>query len=135
MELLTPSTAKVLAQYHHPVWGKYAAITRNSYGKGEVTYIGFMPTASLAEKILEEAAKRAGLWGPQQTIHFPTVMRSGILANGHAVHYVLNYTADSVNAVYPFPAGKDFLSGGDMAQNGTISLQPWGVAVIEETAR
>jgi len=33
MELLTPTTATVVARYHHPVWGKYAAIVRNSYGK------------------------------------------------------------------------------------------------------
>ncbi|XP_073133471.1 uncharacterized protein [Henckelia pumila] len=29
MELITPTTAKVLAYYDHPVWGKYAAITQN----------------------------------------------------------------------------------------------------------
>ena len=42
MELLTPTTATIVARYHHPVWGKYAAIVRNNYGKGEVTYVGFM---------------------------------------------------------------------------------------------
>ena len=51
MELLTPTTATVVARYHHPVWGKYAAITRNIYGKGEVTYLGFMPSDALTEKI------------------------------------------------------------------------------------
>jgi beta-galactosidase len=34
MELITPTTAAVLAWYEHPVWGKYVAITQNSYGKG-----------------------------------------------------------------------------------------------------
>jgi beta-galactosidase len=53
MELLTPTTATTLAQYHHPVWGKFAAITRNTYGKGEITYTGFMPSDALAEKIME----------------------------------------------------------------------------------
>ena len=33
-ELLVPETAKVLAYYDHPYWGKYAAITQNNYGKG-----------------------------------------------------------------------------------------------------
>jgi beta-galactosidase len=55
---LTPTTAKVVAHYHHPVWGKYAAITRNTYGKGEVTYVGFMPSDALTEKIVEESIKR-----------------------------------------------------------------------------
>jgi beta-galactosidase len=135
MELLTPTTATTLAQYQHPVWGKYAAITRNTYGKGEVEYIGFMPSDALAEKILEEAVKRANLWGPQQTLHFPISMRSGILANGHAVHYLLNYSAASTRANYGFPTGKDLLSGETVQRDGTIALQPWGVAVIEEGVR
>jgi len=135
MELLTPTTATTVAQYHHPVWGKYAAITRNAYGKGEVTYIGFMPSDALAEKIVADAVKRAGLWGPQQTLHYPTVMRSGVLANGHAVHYVLNYSATPAQAGYAFPEGKDLLSGEAVNQNGTVALPGWGVAVIEETAK
>ena len=52
MELLQPTTASVLANYDHPVWGTYAAVTRNRYGKGEVTYVGFMPSDALIEKIL-----------------------------------------------------------------------------------
>jgi beta-galactosidase len=117
------------------VWGKYAAITRNTYGKGEITYIGFMPSDALAEKIMEEAVKRADLWGTQQTLHFPTIMRSGVLANGHAIHYVLNYSSAPVHARYGFPAGKDLLSGETVKRDGTIALPSWGVAIIEEGAR
>lgn len=135
MELLTPTTAATLAQYHHPVWGKYAAITRNTYGKGEITYIGFMPSDALAEKIMEEAVKRAGLWGPQQALHFPVIMRSGLLANGNAVHYVLNYSPALTRAIYGFSSGKDLLSGETIVQGGAIALPPWGVAIIEEDKR
>ena len=135
MELLTPTTATALAQYHHPVWGKYAAITRNTYGKGEVTYVGFMPSDALAEKIMAEAVKRAGLWGTQQAVHFPTIVRSGVLANGHAVHYVLNYSATPVKASYGFPAGKDLLSGGAVQKDRSVSLPAWGLAVVEEGIR
>ena len=59
---LTPTTAKLVAHYHHPVWGKYAAITRNTYGKGEVTYVGFMPSDALTEKIVEEASNANHEW-------------------------------------------------------------------------
>ena len=135
MELLTPTTATTLAKYHHSAWGEYAAVTRNTYGKGEITYIGFMPGDALAEKIMEETVKRAGLWGPQQALHFPTIMRSGVLANGHAIHYVLNYSPAPMRAGYGFPAGKDLLSGETVQRDGVIALPAWGVAVIEEGAR
>jgi len=134
MELLTPTTATVLARYHHPVWGKYAAITRNACGKGEVTYVGFMPSDALAEKILEDAVKRADLWGPQQTYHFPIIVRSGLLSNGHAVHYFLNYSAVPAPVTYRFADGHDLLTGTHVAKDGLMSLPQWGVAVVEENA-
>jgi beta-galactosidase len=132
MELLTPTTATTIARYHHPVWGKYAAIVRNNYGKGEVTYVGFMPSDALTEKIVEECVRRAGLWGPQQAAHFPAIIRSGSLIDGHAVHYLLNYSAAPTHMTYPFPQGKDLLSGEVVSQNGAMDLPAWGVAVIEE---
>jgi len=135
MELLTPTTATTVARYHHAVWGKYAAVVRNNYGKGEVTYVGFMPGDALAEKIVEECVKRAGLWGPQQVLHFPTIMRSGVLSDGHPVHYLLNYSAAPAQIIYTLPQGKNLLSGEVVAQNGTVSLPAWGVAVIEEGLR
>jgi hypothetical protein len=33
---------------------------------------------------------------------------------------------------YPFPQGKDLLSGEVVSQNGAMDLPAWGVAVIEE---
>jgi beta-galactosidase len=135
MELLTPTTATTVASYDHPVWGKYAAVTRNAYGKGEVTYVGFMPSDVLTEKILEEAVKRAGLWGQQQDLHFPIIMRSGVLSDGHPVHYLLNYSAAPVQVTYRETQGEDLLSGQAVRKGGTLALPAWGVAVIKESAR
>jgi beta-galactosidase len=135
MELLTPTTAITVARYHHPVWGKYAAVVRNNYGKGEVTYVGFMPSDALTEKIVEECVKRAGLWGQQQALHFPTIMRSGVLSDGHPVHYLLNYSAAPAQITYALPQGKNLLSGEAVPQNSPVALPAWGVAVIEEGAQ
>ena len=134
MELLTPTTAEVVARYEHPVWGRYAAMTRNHYGKGEVTYVGFMGSDALTEKIMEEAVKRAGLWGAQQELHWPTIMRSGVLANGHAVHYLLNYSAKAAEVRYTFSRGRDVLSGLEVNPGGIVQMKPWGVEIVEEGA-
>jgi len=132
MELLTPTTAQVLAQYEHPVWGKYAALTRNAYGAGEVTYMGFMPSDALAEKILEQVVRRAGVWGAQQQLRYPTVVRSGVSNGGRPIHYLLNYSAAQAVVVSPFEAGTELLSGSHVAKGASVALPPWGVAVIEE---
>jgi beta-galactosidase len=132
MEFLEPKGAQVIARYRHPIWGKYAAITRNAYGKGEITYLGFMPSDKMADKILEEQVQRAGLWSEQQKLKFPAIVRSGTLHNGHQVHYLLNYSPDPVKAEYPFRDAHDLLSGKPYAHNGAITLSGWGVAILEE---
>ena len=132
MELLTPTTATTVAQYHHPVWGKYAAVVRNSYGKGEVTYVGFMPSDAIIEKIVEDSVKRAGLWGQQQAFHFPTIVRSGTLADGKEVHYFLNYSPAAVQINYAFLKGRNLLSTEAVPENSIVTLPAWGVAVIRE---
>ena len=53
--MLKPTTAEVVARYQHPSWPADAAMTRNHWGKGEVSYVGFMPSDALAEKIMEES--------------------------------------------------------------------------------
>jgi len=58
-------------------------------------------------------------------------MRSGTLADGHLVHYILNYSAAPAQITYA-SQGRDLLSGQAASQNGTIALPAWGVAVIEE---
>jgi len=95
MKLLTPTTAAVVAHYHHPVWGEYAAVTRNTYGKGEVTWVGCMPSAALTEK---RRGKRQACWalGTATGAPLPDDHAKRSAANEHSVHYILNYSAAPV---------------------------------------
>ena len=62
-------------------------------------------------------------------------MRSGVLSDGHPVHYLLNYSAAPAQITYALPRGKNLLSGEAVPQNSPVALQAWGVAVIEEGAQ
>lgn len=134
MELLEPTTASVVASYEHPAWGEYAGITRNRYGKGEVTYIGFMPSDALIGKLLGEAVDRAGVQRSGAALQFPIVLRSGVSGRGRPVHYLLNYSGNSRTVAYPFGAGIDLLSGKTIAAGEPVELGRWGVAIVEESA-
>lgn len=129
MELLT---ATVVARYQHPIWGRYAAITRNQYGRGEVTYLGFMPSDALIEKLMSEAVSRAGLSTAAQQAHFPLIVRSGTLRDGHLVHYLLNYSSKSLALPYGFPSGHNLLTGIPIPGNSSVALEPWSFAIVEE---
>ena len=126
MEFLHPTTATVIARFEHHSWPDYAAITRNAYGKGEVTYIGFMPSDALIEDVLTDTAKRAGVVWPDAA-RFPLIVRSGILSNGSRVRYLLNYSREKQNIPRELAIGTDLLTGGQAAS----TIDPWGVAILE----
>lgn len=132
MELVTPTTAKALAYYDHPVWGNYAAITQNNYGKGLATYIGCRTSDAVTAKILEDVIKKAGLWSKDQEIAFPLITKSGGNALGKRVHYYFNYSANPQSLVYPHPDGKELHSGAVVASGSKVNLEAWGVRIVEE---
>jgi beta-galactosidase len=132
MELLQPTTATVVANYVHPVWGTYAALTRNRYGKGEVTYVGFMPSDALIDKILSDAVERAEVPRLGADFRFPLIVRGGVNGRGRTIHYLLNYSPNPRTLAYPFGAGMELLSNQPVPSGGRVDLGPWGVAIVED---
>ncbi|MBB3112375.1 beta-galactosidase [Paenibacillus phyllosphaerae] len=132
MELIEPTTAEVLAWYDHPHWGSYAAVTENRYGQGKATYIGCFPSAAVASKVLERAAKAAGLWGADQENQFPLIVKSGVNDNGRTVRFYFNYSDASRSFVYPRQEGRELLAGDSVATGQRIELARWGFVIIEE---
>jgi beta-galactosidase len=132
MELITATTAEVLANYDHPHWGSYAAITRNRFGKGMVTYIGCMTSAAIMDKVLEQAVKQAGLWGIDQELSFPLITKSGSNSDGKAVHYYFNYADAPDSIAYRYPQGRELLTDIEVDQNQVLPIDRWGVIIIEE---
>jgi beta-galactosidase len=131
MELITPTTAQVMAYYDHPVWGKYGAVTQNKYGKGLATYIGCWTDDVITEKILADAVKKANLWGDAQSLAFPIITRQGVNQQGKTIQYVFNYSAKPVSVTYPFATGRELLKGQLVQKNGKLELEPWGIKIIE----
>ncbi|TAH03246.1 MAG: beta-galactosidase [Sphingobacteriales bacterium] len=132
MELIIPTTANVLAWYNHPVWGNYAAVTQNNFGKGVATYVGCFTSKALTEKIVEQVATKAGLWSNQQTVSFPVIIKNGTSQQGKAIHFIFNYSAATVTQKNIFKAGTELLSNTPVDANAVLTLAPWDVKIIEE---
>jgi len=95
-----------------------------------VTYVGFMPTDAVIDRIMEDQVKRAGVTLPM--VRYPLVMRGGTLQNGRQVRYLLNYSAKPQQMKYDYAAGLELLSGKSVGKGEVLKLAPWGVAVVEE---
>lgn len=130
MELLIPQEAQTLAEYEHYNWKGYAAVTRNSYGKGRAYYIGCMTGEKILKNILCSALKDAGVFYETGN-SFPVILRKGKNDFGKTVGFYLNYSAREQSAVYELPDGRELLTGKEVKKGEQISLAPWNLRIIE----
>lgn len=131
MELLETEGATAISNYQHNAWGKYAAVTRNSYGKGLCIYLGCMTSGTYLQALIEAVWKERGLWTWKQEIRFPLIIREGTNSQGRKVTYYFNYSGEQ--HVFTCMSGGTALFGGKEATEGnTLTIHPWDLLIIEE---
>ncbi len=131
-EFILPGTATALAYYDHPFFGKYPAITANSYGKGKLIYVGTAPSDAITAKLIMDEIKSMGLETPDQLTPYPIVVHMGRNDAGKTVRYYLNYSGEEKKVKYPYAKGTEILSKTSLAKGSEIDLKPWDVAIVEE---
>jgi beta-galactosidase len=132
-EMIIPGTAKPLAYYDHPFFGKYPAITRNAFGKGTVTFEGTVLSDGLQGKVLLDVLKLAGLTGPDQQLPEKVTVKHGTGNSGRRIHYYFNYSGAELRFTYPYAAGTDLLTGKAIGGSAPVSLAPWDLVIVEES--
>jgi len=132
VEMIVPDTAKAVAFYDHPFFGRYPAITRNSFGSGSVTFEGTVLSDVLQAKVLEGVLREAGLTGPDQQLPEKVRVKHGTGNGGKPIHYYFNYSGTEQKFAYAYGAGSDVLSGKSVERTGEMTLAPWDLAIIEE---
>jgi beta-galactosidase len=133
-EMIVPETAAPLAFYDHPFFGRFPALTRNRFGRGEFTFEGTVLSDGLQQKVLADALRRSGLAGPDQQLPAPVRVKHGT-AGGRRQHYYLNYSSQPQRFPYAYAAGMDLLSSQPVAPSQTLVLAPWDAAIVEERPR
>lgn len=131
-EFLEPETAEALAFYDHPFFGRWPAVTRNRFGKGVLTYLGTWPSRGLIAKILADVLEEAAIAFPDSALPAAIRVKQGINALGKSLHYYLNYSGEELVLGYPHAPAVNLLSGETIEQNGSVQIEPWGVAIMEE---
>ncbi|MXN90837.1 cellulase family glycosylhydrolase [Flavobacterium sp. Sd200] len=131
-EFLVPETAKVLATVNHPFFGKWATVTENAYGKGNLVYIGTVPSDELLYKIVKKSAQRAGVLPLNGQYTFPVILREGTNDKGKKIHYLFNYSAEPKQVAYPYGKAKSLLDGRSINKNDNLEIPAWGVVITEE---
>lgn len=130
-EMLILEGAQALAWYDHPFFGRYPAITRNSFGKGTFTYEGTVLSDALQRAVVLDVLARAGLTGPDQKLPAPVRVKHGESA-GRKLHFFFNYSASEQTFSYSYGAAEELLSGRKVPAGQALRLEPWGVAILRE---
>ena len=131
-EFLQPTSAKPLAFYDHPFFGRWPAITRNQFGSGTLTYEGTLLSDALQQQLVLASLHDAGIPADPHAPSSPIRIKSGITHKGQHLHYFLNYSSNSNTATYTFPGGHDLLTPTRYQTGGKVSLGPWDLAIIAE---
>lgn len=126
-ELLKPTTAEVIENYEHPYWGKYAGITKNTYGKGKAYYIGCYISKTCLKKVYQEAVEENRCVG-----EWPIIIKNGLNDCGKEIHYVLHYSESNREWKCPYQQVKDILTNIVYHFGDTILLKDWSVHILEE---
>src|SRR5260370_13814298 len=130
--MLIPDSLKALAYYDHPFFGKYPAMTRNTFGKGTLTYEGTGLSDKLQQIVVLDVLKKAGVTGPDQDLPATVRVKHGSNRSGKTLHYYLNYSNDPQTFSYAYGSGVDLLTQTAVDRGKQLTLKPWDAAIIAE---
>jgi beta-galactosidase len=131
-EYLEPETCRPLAVYDHPVFGDFAAVTRNEFGRGVLTYEGTVLSDGLQDRIVADCLALAGIPADDAGLPPGVKAKHARLADGAAVHAYFNFSAARREFIYGRAGGRDLLTGVAVAPQGRLVLAPWDCVIVRE---
>lgn len=131
-EFLMLEHARALAYYDHPFFGKWPAITDNTFGAGTLLYEGTWLSDGLQTAVLRSELEKLGLTGPEKEYPSAVHVQSGINRMGKWVHYYFNYSGAEVKVSFAYGNGTNLLDRKAVSTGEVLTLQPWDLAVVEE---
>jgi beta-galactosidase len=130
-EFLQLTTAKPLATYDHPFFGRWPAITENHFGKGTLIYEGTALSDGLQQAVVQHALESGGIGFDPAAANSTIRVKRGVNASGHTITYLLNYSSSTTEVKYSGPAAHDVLTNMPVSSGQMLSIQPWGLVIAE----
>ena len=130
-EFLQLTTAKPLAFYDHPFFGRWPAITENNFGKGTLLYEGTALSDRLQEAVVGRALQSSGIAFDPDAAKSTVRVKRGVNASGKMLTYLLNYSSSAAEVRYAGPAAHDLLTGVAISAGQVVHIQPWDLVIAE----
>jgi beta-galactosidase len=125
-DILTPTTARVVARYRSEFYRERAAVTQNRFGQGQAAYVGTIGDMALHDAVVEWTVRTASVLPALTT-------PSGVEAvercqDGQRLLFLLNH-ADTAHEIRLSQAMTDLLSEQSVA--GQVTLEPKEVMILK----
>ncbi len=131
-EFLQLTTAKALAEYDHPFFGKWPAVTRNHFGSGSLTYEGTVLSDALQQAVVLDTLYQAGVNSPDEALTGHIRAKHGINQTGKHIHFYLNYSGEQTSFSYVYAHAHDLMNGRSVAKGDNVGVAAWDLALLEE---
>lgn len=132
-ELITPTTGKPLAMYNHPYWGKYAAITENKFGSGNVFYAGTYLNESTIMELYKYILHKVNLWTDRQEQIFPIINKQLVTKSNGSLDFYFNYSNKQQKVTFNSANGIELKTNEKISKGNKFYLEPWTVKVFNTT--
>ncbi|MFC3897507.1 beta-galactosidase [Lentzea rhizosphaerae] len=124
---LTVIDAEVLAEYDHPHFGRWPAVTSRAHGSGRVTCVGTVPGRDLACALAEWLVPLpTSGW---RDLPASVTATTGTSTDGRRVHVLHNWSWEPVRAKAPVEL-TDVLAGDCVPAGAEVELGAWDVRVF-----
>jgi beta-galactosidase len=130
-EFLDLTTAKPLAAYDHPFFGRWPAITENHFGNGTLIYEGTALSDRLQQAVVQHALEASGISFDPDAFQSTVREKHGVNTQGRTILYLLNYSSTTANVKYGGPSAHDVLTGKPVLRGQTLSVHPWDLMIAE----
>lgn len=134
MELITCDEAAPVATYGHPVWNRYAAAAENSCGDGHTLYLATLFDEEVLIQMLDGFFRKILLSETAKLSFdaaYPVSIKQGINDLGKHIVYLLNYSAKKQTVTNIDQPATELLSDSAVAAKEAVTLDPWGIAILE----
>jgi beta-galactosidase len=122
--------ADVLAEYDHPHFGRFPAVTTQEHGQGRITTVGTVPDETLARDLLRWLVPEPHPgWAELPT---SVTLSSAATRDGGRLHVVHNWGWEPASVTAPQPL-VDLLHP-ESEPSAVVELGAWDVRVLTEPA-
>ena len=85
----------------------------------------------MLREILTDVLKDAGLWGMEQEVEFPVIIKKGTNDLGKEVVYYLNYSPEVRNVIYHGTDGEELFGKAAVADGEVLEIGAWDLKIVE----